>query len=118
MNLYEKCTTKEKRALEQLGIDVDDREYTDTEIRSCVVEINEKINKNDEILKYSFYELRVKYNLTEIETERFLKLVRNRLFYAEYKTYVNGESYNYKGEENIVQDNELLIAIKTKKCRN
>lgn len=43
MNLYEKCTTKEKRALEQLGIDVEDREYTDTEIRNCVVEINEHI---------------------------------------------------------------------------
>ena len=84
-------------------------------IRLIEYTLNEKINKNDEIIKYSFYELRVKYNLTENETDKFIELVRNRLFYNEYKTYMIGDSYNYNGEEYTVQDNELLVAIKTKR---
>lgn len=75
----------------------------------------DKINKNEDFIRYSFYELRVKYNLTEYETEKFLELLRNRLFYLEYKTYMLGDRYYYNNKEKVVEDNELLIAIKVKK---
>ena len=75
----------------------------------------EKISKNEEFIRYSFYELRVKYNLTEYETEKFLELLRNRLFYLEYRTYTHGDRYYYNDKEKVVEDNELLIAIKVKK---
>ena len=75
----------------------------------------DKINKNEDFIRYSFYELRVKYNLTEYETEKFLELLRNRLFYLEYKTYMLGDRYYYDDKEKVVEDNELLIAIKVKK---
>lgn len=55
INLYEKCTTKEKKSLEQLGINVEDREYTDAEIRNCVIAIDEHImsksSKNGDLSK-------------------------------------------------------------------
>ena len=77
--------------------------------------LNNKLEQDDNFIRYSFYELRVKYNLSEVEVTKFLELIKNRLFYAEYKTYITGESYTYNGKTYKVEDNEILIAIKSKK---
>ena len=39
------------------------------------ITLEEKMNENDEFIKYTFYELRVKFNLSEQETDRFLELI-------------------------------------------
>lgn len=77
--------------------------------------INSKINANEEIIKYTFYELRVKSDLTEEETEEFLKFTKIKLENLQYNVFFTGEKYIYKGEEKTVQDNELMVATKEKK---
>ena len=64
----------------------------------CIIEttLKEKLNKNADYIRYTFYELRVKYNLSEQDTDKFLDLIRTKL-----------QNENY-----LVYFNELMIAIK------
>jgi len=77
--------------------------------------VNNKINENAECIKYTFYELRVKENLTEEEMYSFLSLVKTKLENIGYKVYNTGQKYLYNYKENMVKSNELLVAIKNKK---
>ena len=52
--------------------------------------LEEKMMKNTEFIRYSFYELRVKYNLSEQDTDRFLELIRLKLQNEIYKVYFTG----------------------------
>lgn len=74
--------------------------------------IDEKLDKNDEFVVFTFYELRIKYNLTEDEISKFLELSKNRFENSKYKVYFTGDKYTYKNEDKIVKDNELMVAIK------
>lgn len=76
--------------------------------------INNKINKNAEFIKYTFYELRVKENLTEEELYNFLVLAKTKLENIGYKVYRTGQKYFFDYQEKIVKSNELLVAIKNK----
>ena len=76
------------------------------------ITLEEKMNENDEFIKYTFYEIRVKYNLTEQETERFLELIRMKLLNENYQVYFTGDKFEYKEEKMIVGNNELIVAIK------
>lgn len=71
-----------------------------------------KIDLNEEKINYSFYELRVKYNLTEDEVDRFQILIKNKLENMQYRVYFTGQKYIYKEVEHTVPSNELIIAIK------
>lgn len=72
----------------------------------------EKIIKDPNYIRYTFYELRIKYNLSEEETNRFLYLIRTKLQNENYKVYFTGSKFEYNNTQNIVNDNELIIAIK------
>lgn len=74
--------------------------------------LNEKLEQNDEIVVLKFYELRVKLDLNEEETNEFLRLASIRLANLGYDIYFTGDSYVFKDHPSIVQDNELLVAIK------
>lgn len=74
--------------------------------------INKKINDNDNIIVFTFYELRVTANLTEDETIKFLQLTKIRLENLRYKVFLTGERFIFNDKNLIVKDNELLIAIK------
>ena len=77
--------------------------------------LGRKINENEEFIKYTFYELRVRENLTENEMYSFLALAKTKLANLNYKIYRRGQKYIYDYKEQIVNDNELLVAIKNKK---
>lgn len=70
-----------------------------------LIEETLRIKKQESInqIKYNFYELRVKYNLSEQDTFRFLELARNKLQNEGYKVSCAGAKI----------ENELLIAIKS-----
>ena len=70
-----------------------------------------KIKNNPNYIRYTFYELRVKYNLSEEETDRFLFLIRTRLENENYKVYFTGAKFEYNNAKITVQDNELMIAV-------
>lgn len=76
--------------------------------------INNKINKNEDFIKYTFYELRVKENLTEEEMYSFLSFARTKLENIGYKVYRTGQKYFYDYKEKTVKSNELLVAIRNK----
>ena len=74
--------------------------------------LKDKIKSNPNYIRYSFYELRVKYNLSEEDTDRFLFLIRTRLENENYKVYFTGAKFEYENSNRTVQDNGLMIAIK------
>lgn len=74
--------------------------------------LKEKLIKDANFIRYSFYEIRIKYNLSEHETDRFLELIRTRLQNEEYKVYFTDTKFVYKNANMTVQPNELMIAIK------
>ena len=71
-----------------------------------------KVDENPNFIKYTFYELRLKNNLSEDDVKEFLKLSEIYFTNKGYKIYHTGDDYNYNNQYSIVQDNELLIAIK------
>lgn len=73
-----------------------------------------KLLENEDEIIITFYELRVKENLTEIETEEFLQLCKNKLENMQYNVYFTGETFIYKQCNRMVQPNELLIAVKSR----
>ena len=74
--------------------------------------IDKKIDQNPNLVVFTFYEVRIKLDLTEEETDEFLKLSRTRLENLDYQVYFTGAKYMFNNEEKIVEDNELLVAIK------
>ena len=76
--------------------------------------IDSKIEKNPNCIVFTWFEIRVRKNLTEEQTDDFLRLARNRLGNLNYKVYFTGAKFVYENANRTVQDNELLIAIKDK----
>ena len=74
--------------------------------------IKEKMDVNKNIVRYSFYELRVKMDMEDAEVERVLKCSRSILESLDYKVYFTGAKFVYENANRTVQDNELMIAIK------
>ena len=74
--------------------------------------LEEKMYKDDEYIRYTFYELRVKYNLSDEDTDRFLVLIRMKLLNENYQVYFTGDKFEYKEEKMTVGNNELIVAIK------
>ena len=74
--------------------------------------LENKINENDSFIKYTFYELTVKYNLNERDKNLFLKFLKLKLQNNNYNVYTEGQVYEYNGIKKEVKENELLVAIK------
>ena len=78
--------------------------------------INKKMEESEDknFIRYTFYELRVKNNLSEKDLERFFKINKDYFENKEYKVYFTGAKFQYKNANMTVQPNELMIAIKEK----
>lgn len=74
--------------------------------------LENKLKKNENFIVFTFYELRVKLNLSSEETLNFLHLVSTKLQNNNYKIYRTGQEYIYEGQTNKVENNQLLVAIK------
>ena len=74
--------------------------------------IDQKIRENENMVVFSFYEIRIKLDLSEEQTDEFLKLSRTRLENMRYKVYFTGAKFVYENTPKIVEDNELMVAIK------
>lgn len=73
--------------------------------------LNGKLAQNREIVKFSFYEVRMKLNLSEEDSITFLSLISQKLMNTGYLVYKTGEKYTFKGKIFKIQENELLVAI-------
>lgn len=74
--------------------------------------LDKKIEQNENFIKITFYELRVKLNLTQEETNKMLELAKTRLENMNYKVYFTNEKFAYQNMILTVKQNELMIAIK------
>ena len=74
--------------------------------------LNEKMKKNENYVRYSYFEVNVRYKLSEKDKKIFLELLINKLENNNYRIYREGQRFNYNGATMLVQSNEELIAIK------
>ena len=61
--------------------------------------LNYKISQNENEIRYTFYELRVKNNLSEEDIDEFLRLNKIRLENLGYKVYFTGAKFVYKNSD-------------------
>ncbi len=74
--------------------------------------IHKKELENSEYIRYTFYELRVKYNRSEKEVDEILEINKNYFENKGYNVYFTGARFVYQNASRLVQPNELMIAIK------
>ena len=76
--------------------------------------LEEKIEQNENFIRYSYYEVNVKYDsiLPKESKNRFIELLKTKLENMNYKVYLQGQVFEYNNARMTVQDNEELIAIK------
>lgn len=74
--------------------------------------IDKKMEENENYIRYTFYELRVKNNLSEEDLEVFLKINKDYFENKGYNVYFTGAKFTYENADRTVQPNELMIAIK------
>lgn len=77
--------------------------------------IDKKISESEDVnyIVYSFYELKIKNNLSEDEIQRFLKINKDYFENKGYNVYFTGARFTYKNTSILVQDNQLMIAVKS-----
>lgn len=86
---------------------------TENELKRFTINyIEEKEKENSNYIRYSFYELRVKNNLSEKEIDEFLRINKDYFENKGYKVYFTGAKFVYNDANMTVQSNELMIAIK------
>ena len=66
--------------------------------------LQKKLEQNPYFIRYTFYEI--------IDEVIFESLIRNKLYNKGYVVYFTGAEYEYQNSKKIVEDNELLVAIK------
>ena len=74
--------------------------------------LENKIAEDENLIKYSFFEMTVKYNLDEKEKAEFLKFLKIKLENNNYNVYQPGQTYTLNNISREVKENELLIAVK------
>lgn len=89
------------------------KKYTEKELM-CLIDkmIEEKIEINEEFLRFTFYEVMVKNGVSNQQEDEFLKLAKNKLNNMRYVVYFQDQQFTYNEAIMRVQPNELLIAIR------
>lgn len=74
--------------------------------------LEDKLKENEDYIVCTFYDLKVRHNLSDEDVDRFLEWSRNKLQNIGYKVFFTGAKFVYQNANRTVQDNELMIAIK------
>lgn len=74
--------------------------------------IKDKITLNPRIIRYSYYEIKVKLNLSDEVIDRFLKCSKIILEELNYKVFFTGTRFKFENADRIVETNEYMISIK------
>lgn len=77
--------------------------------------LEKKIN-NQNYIRYSFYEINVKYpkeyGISKQDLGMFLQQLRKRLKEENYHIYTEGQEFEYDNAKRVVESNEILVAVK------
>ena len=74
--------------------------------------IEDKEKENENYIRYSYYELKVKNNLSEKEIDEVLKISRDYFQNKGYKVYFTNAEFEYQNAKRRVEINEYMIAFK------
>lgn len=86
---------------------------TEKELKTFTINfIALKENENADYIRYSYYELKVKNNLSEKEINEVLRISRDYFENRNYKVYFTGAKFQYQNKKRQVEINELMIAVK------
>lgn len=86
---------------------------TETELKKFTIQLIEsKEKENENYIRYSYYELKVKGNLSESEIDEVLKISRDYLENKGYKVYFTNAEFEYQSSKRKVEINEYMIAFK------
>ena len=86
---------------------------TEKELKQFTKELIEsKEIENTNYIRYSYYELKVKDNLTEKEIDYVLKSSRDYFENKGYKVYFTNAEFEYQNAKRKVEINEYMIAFK------
>ena len=86
---------------------------TEKELKEFTKELIEsKEIENTNYIRYSYYELKVKDNLTEKEIDYVLKSSRDYFENKGYKVYFTNAEFEYQNVKRKVEINEYMIAFK------
>ena len=74
--------------------------------------IVDKLTQNSKIVRYSYYELKVKLDLNEKVLDKFLKYSKIILDGLGYQVFFTGARFKFENADRVVESNEFMIAIK------
>ena len=74
--------------------------------------IEDKEKEHANYIRYSYYELKVKNNLSEKEIDEVLKISRDYFQNKGYKVYFTNAEFEYQNAKRRVEINEYMIAFK------
>lgn len=88
---------------------------SDKELKSFIIAFinkKEKESSNRNYIEYSYYELKVKYGLTEEEINEVLRVSRDYFENKNYNVYFTNAEFEWYGQKRKVETNDYMIAIK------
>lgn len=74
--------------------------------------ISNKIVESGNYIVFSYYDVRVRHNVSNDELQDFIEDAEEILEEKGYNVYLENENYIYNGSNRIVQCSEVLVAIK------
>ena len=87
----------------------------DKELKSFIIAFihkKEKESSNRNYIEYSYYELKVKYGLTEEQIDEVLRVSRDYFENKYYNVYFTNAEFEWYGQKRKVETNDYMIAIK------
>ena len=88
---------------------------SDKELKSFIIAFinkKEKESSNRNYIEYSYYELKVKYGLTEEEIDEVLRVSRDYFENKNYNVYFTNAEFEWYGQKRKVETNDYMISIK------
>lgn len=86
---------------------------TETELKRFTISlIKSKEKENEDYIRYLYYELKVKDNLSEEEIDEVLRISRDYFENKGYKVYFTNAEFEYQNAKRKVEINEYMIAFK------
>lgn len=76
------------------------------------IKTKEKESTNKNYIEYSYYEVKVKANLTEEEIDELLRVSRDYFQNKNYNVYFTNAEFEWNGQKRKVETNDYMVAIK------
>ena len=92
---------------------------TDKELKKFIINfIEEKEKENENYIRYTYYELKVKKGLTENQIDEVLRVSRDYFENKGYNVYFTNAEFEFQNAKRRVEINEYMIAIKSRTSDN